>query len=884
MRTKQLLTALCIPMAFAACSNEDFVNETPALESRGTVNVSLNASKPTIFDADTKMSIDENNNFLWEKDVDMIGAAMADGGTFDQIQTDHKVWVNYPFTAQNSGVASAFNAKSSIAKGNYLFYYGYTDVLDRGYLDLSTPAQVYDADSEKSAMQQAAGQMKMIAPIVNLADGVGYEDAKDYDLNLEFVNLYAMVKLTINSTNIPTGTTPKLKKITLDAVDGSTTTKGFVKKAHASLTGIAGTQKANVVTPDATSKQLDADDVKAAKENLEKLLAAAGNASATVGDITVADGISTIYDQTDITGDENKYGPVTLSVKGELALSAAKPTVMYLLVPKGTYNNGLELKVETSEGTYSKTISKPATGNLTLGNEVQRMSADLDFKLDGTGNVTLPKAFDIESADEWTSAVDFLTNHAVGYINEEITFTLKNDIEIPALPVFKLKIEGDKTLTLTGNYTINAQNANQFTATDVTLGVKNGATLTLDADADAFAAIINNGTLNVKANQSKKITNLGTMNVNDNATLTGGLDNGKAAVANPATPAVNGIVTVAAEKTLTINGTAKLDNIAGTITVNKDGDKVGKLVVNVASDNKGTITNNGEISGSAAITSTGTIDNFGALIADVTNNGKVIVEKESEGTATITGGTVEVKDVTTFKATQKGNKKYTFAGQAVVTTLANNKAECDAAGAEDIGITNITLNGGAWTLKSTAGEATSRDIAVSTLTNVGGVTLKGATLALEVGLDDKDIIVEGTSTISAAAAQTITKASLTVAKEAVLTVNKNVTVNKKVEYTGYTATVLGTLNVEAGAAMYFETATVGSADSSAGKVSVKGNTATVNEPGVFGVNTQASFANYGTVESLKGSGTAAAAGKVTQPVNKTDAATFKGNAASDIFL
>lgn len=880
MRTKQLLTALCIPMAFAACSNEDFVNETPALESRGTVNVSLNASKPAIFDADTKMSIDENNNFLWEKDVDMIGAAMADGETFGTIQTAQKVWVNYPFTAQNSGVASAFNAKSSIAKGNYLFYYGYTDVLDRGYLDLSTPAQVYDADSEKSAMQQAAGQMKMIAPIVNLADGVGYEDAKDYDLNLEFVNLYAMVKLTINSTNIPTGTTPKLKKITLDAVDG-TTTKGFVKKAHASLTGIAGTSKANVVTPDATSKQLDADDVKAAKENLEKLLAAAGNVSATVGDVTVTDGISTIYDQVGITGDENKYGPVTLSVKGELALSAAKPTVMYLLVPKGTYNNGLELKVETSEGTYEKTISKPAAGNLTLGNNVQRMSADLDFKLDGTGNVTLPKAFDIESADEWTSAVDFLTSHAVGYINEEITFTLKNDIEIPALPVFKLKIEGSKTLTLTGNYTINAQNANQFTATNVTLGVKNGATLTLDADAAKFAAIINNGTLNVKADQSKKITNLGTMNVNDNATLTGGLDNGKATVANPAAPAVNGVVTVAAGKTLTI-GTVKLDNIAGTITVSKDGDKVGKLVVDQASDNKGTITNNGEISGSAAITNTSTIDNFGALIADVTNtNGKVIVEKESEGTTTITDGTVEVKDVTTFKATQKSSKKYTFAGQAVVTTLANNKAECDAAGAEDIGITNITLNGGAWTLKSTAGEATSRDIAVSTLANVSGVTLKGATLALEVALANKAIIVEGTSAISAAAAKTITKASLTVAKGAELTVNKNVTVNAKDDYTGFTATVLGTLNVEAGAAMYFATAAVGSADSSAGKVSVKGNTATVNEPGVFGVKT--TFSNWGKVESLKGSGTPAAAGKVSLANNETDAAVIVGNADATIF-
>ena len=746
--------------------------------------------------------------------------------------------------------------------------------MDRGYLDLSLPAQTYKVASEKTAIQQAAGQMKMIAPIVDLSKGVGYETAQDYDLNLEFVNLYTMVKVAINSSNIPEGATPKLEKITLNAKAGETTTKGFVKKAHAALEAIAGPLKANVVTPNTTSKQLEADEVAKAKEALEKLLAAAGNTSATVGDVTVADQISTIYDQTGIDSDDDKYGPAVLSVEGDLPLTSTKATELYILVPKGTYNNGLELTVVTSEGTYTKPIEKQDGKDLTFGNDIQRISANLNFKLDGTGNVKLPESFDINNNEDWTNSVDFLTSHAIAYINKTITFNLKENIEIPALPIFKLEISGNKTLTLTGDYTINEENADQFEATGVTLGVKAGATLTLNADADAFAAINNEGTLKVNADQSKKITNLGTMTVGDNATLEAGLDNGKAKTAT--TPAVAGNVTVAAGKTLTI-ASVELDNIEGTVTVNKDS----KLVVNNASDNKGTITNNGEISGSGTITNTGTIDNFGALKATVTNtNGNVIAEKGSKGTGTITNGTVEVKDVTTFKETQNGDDKYTFIS-AVVTTLVNNVGEYKAADDANAKITNITLNGGEWKLKSAIGGDTTKEIAVPV--NAKGLTLKGAKLSLEVAMAEKAIIVEGTSSITAATALSITKANLTVAKDATLNVGNNVTVNAKDDYTGFTAEIFGTLNVEAGAAMYFATANVGAVDNSNAKVSVKGNTPAVEEPGIFAVNTTTGFVNWGTVESLKGTNEVPAVGKVTMPTNQTDEAGFKGNATESLF-
>lgn len=856
MRTKQCLAALCLPLAFAACSNEDFVTETPSLGNRGTVNVTINAQKPSFNDVDTRMSIDENNNFLWEKDLDKIGAAMTDGTEYNNIK-DNKVLVNYPFTAQSNGATSAFNAKSSIAKGNYLFYYGYTDVLDRGSLDLSVPAQTYDVASKKTPIQQAASQMKMISPIVKLGEGVGYDDAQGYNLNLSFANLYTMVKVTINSTNFPTGVTPKVEKVTLNAK-----TTGFVKEAHAKATVI---KDAGIVEPDSKTKQIKEADMTTAIAELNTLISNAADGT-----------VSTIYDQDGLT--DTKNGPAELKVVGDLSLSATEPTVLYILAPKGTYNDGLVLTVETSEGTYEKEIKK-GSKDLVLADDIQKIGADLDFKLDGTGNVKLPVKFNIASADDWTHAVEFVTNHSVAYVNKSIEFALSENIEIPALPIFKLTISGKKTLTLASDYIINKENKDQFTATNITLGVKAGATLTLADDVNAFAGFENNGILNVTANQSKAIANYGTMNVNADASLAGGVTNGKTKKGDK--EAVAGTVNIAGGKTLTIESNA-LDNVVGTVNVLKSGSDAGKLVINLESTNEDTITNNGEISGSAAIVNAnGTIDNFGALKAGVTNaNGLVIIEKNSvsNNSATITNGVAKVMDVTTFVATQAGAAKYTFGGSAIVTTEVNSVAEYKKADGASTGITNITLNGGEWTLAGGYGADTSKTIIVPTQSSINGLTLKDATLNLTVALPNRAIIADGTSSIKANSALSITGAALTVNEGATLTVNDNVTVNAADASTDQIATILGTLNVEAGAKMYFGTATVGSATSSAGVLTVKGNTADNAIPGEFGVKTLASFANYGKVESLSGTHGSPAAGKVSQPVNKTNDAVFKGNA------
>lgn len=827
MRTKQYLAALCLPLAFAACSDEEFVTDTPSLGNRGTVNVTINAEKPGFDGINTRMTID-GNKFMWEKDKDMIGAALVDGAALGSI--GNEVFTNYAFTAQSNGAVSAFNSKAAIGKGHYLFYYSYADHLGREEMDLSVPAQEYNvetatAENGKNALQQAVGYMKMISPIVNLSEGVGYADAQNYDLNLSFVNLYTVVKVNISAKNIKDGTSPKIQKVTLNA-SGS----GFVKTATADMTAISAS-KSNVVAPNAETKQINDAEMAEAIAAIEELVGEADNSS-----------VATIYEN------ETK-APAELNIKGELALSATETTELYILAPKGKYNGGLTLEITTSEGTYTKEISKPKNADLVLGNAIQPIAAELDFN----ANVTLPKKFSIATVTDWNNAIDFINNHSQSYIGvTDIEFALTADVTVASLPKFGVKVTGEHTLTLSGNNTIK----DKFVTSDAaTLAVAAGATLTLDVESCNFKNILNNGTLNVNASQDKKIINYGTMIVGKDATLSAGLDNGKVGI--------EGAINVAEGKVLTIT-TAAMNNAAGTITVD------GTLTNDIASNNtaKIIIGKKGTLNGNAAITNTnGTIENSGTLAVAVTNsNGTVIAKVGGKGdnSSTITNGMVIVEDVTTFSALG-GSDEYSFSGASVATEVANNTEYATANGAT--AITNIILTTQSWTISAEP-------------TNATTLTLKGVELVLETGLTGKSIVVDGTGTssITAESAMAIATANLTVNEGATLNVGNYITFNAAASANTQEATILGTLNVEAGAKLYFGTATVGSNVVSGAMLTVKGNTAAA-VAGVFGVDvsTRSNFKNWGTIVSENGETDGASnAGQISASQNQSNNATSKG--------
>lgn len=861
MRTKQYLAALCLPLAFAACSDEEFVTDSPSLGSRGTINVTLNATKPGFDGVNTRIGMD-GDDFVWEQNVDMLGAALADGARKGEIAND--VYVNYPFTAQSSGAVSAFNSKSAIAEGNYLFYYKYEDHLGRGPLDLSLPAQKYDVAADKDAKQQAVKYMKMISPIVNLSEGVKYKDAQNYNLNLKFVNLYTMVQVKISSKNITAGATPKLKKVTLNAAGGGE--NGFVRTATANMEKIAnkGKSPSYIVEPGADTKQIADADMNAAIEAIEALVGGAVNANP-----------STIYASDGLT-----KGAAELDIDGDLALSEAAPTELYILAPKGTYADGLVLTVETTEGVYTKEITKtPAGENLVLANQIQKMTADLDFKT----NVKAPREFSIGSTDDWNNAIGFIDSHSGTYMGNLPTLKLTADVAVASLPIYPVKVTADapKTLTFSGDFVLDkgGKMLDADNGTNVTLCVASGATLTLN-DKSEFV-IQNNGTLNVNANQTKKIINLGTMTVGGTVSLSAGLENGKEAVVEPdAAAAIEGTVEIPEGKSLTIETAEGLKNKVGTITVN------GTLDNKYASANEGKIIvgAKGTLAGDAAITNTGTIENSGTLtLGTLTNEGGTFVimsKSKGNGTAKINKGTVEVKDVSDFATTQgAGDKKYKFGETAeapAVTAVATNETEYTTAVSAE-GITNITLS---TQEKWNIGGEGNLDVPGKNL------TLKGVKVTIGAAVNG-NITAEGTSEIAASKALIITGA-LTVNKEATLTVGKNVTFNAASQSIAGTsiAKILGNLIVKAGAKLYFAEAEVGSAEVTSAGLTVEGNITTGGNvgAGVFGVYLDGDgtkFKNWGNIISLTGeSGEKINAGQISAAEAQSGEATAKGIGAN----
>ena len=856
MRTKLYLSALCLPLAFAACTNDEFENLANNTPIKGeTVNVVLSAARPQL-GADTKMTIDSENQFVWEAQKDLLGAALQSTGTSNVTA--------FPFKADESARVSTFTGTSALPVGSYLFTYPYVDVLDQKVMPLNLPEQTYDPADTKTAIQQAVNYMKMISPMVSLA-GVAYADVEEYNLNLQFANLYTLVRVNISAANIPAGVEPTVTKVTLNTTNGG----GFVSKASADLTKIA---EAGMLELGKDGK-LNQEELTAAVAELEELIASGdiyGNAKKE-GDGSVVDGTSIVR------------GASVLKVEDGCKLSATAETSLYILAPKGEYTD-LTLTVETSEGTYERKMSF-TTEPLALENQIQPISADLDFAQQN-GNVVLPASISVASTEDWNDAVNFVLAHATAYLNKTVEFNLTKDIAVDNLPNFNVNITGGKTLTLNKDYTITSNNVGNVSASMVTLGVGANATLTIDALVPGspdptfpFAGVKNEGTLVVNVDMPAAITNLGTMNLSKDVELKGGVTNGQIAVPATGTPKVAGTINILDGET-TIS-TKALSNLVGDVKIAKGA----TLTISFVSENKGTITNEGDLEGTGAITNKGVIDNFGTLACAITNtDGQVIAEKGglSNNTSTITGGELLVMDVTDFAAIKAAEAYKVGGSDGIVSTEINNAKEYTTA-IRVTAINNVILNGGEWTVKDATGADNTKDIKVPTTIEGVNITLKAAALVVNNVTSWKANITAGSGvcSISTDEVSIIIPGSVTVNEGATLNVTNAVSVNTGTTsgVGAYEATINGTLNVNAGAAMYFNEATVGQK----GALNVAGSANNNVAAGIFGTNT--SFVNSGVVSSLQHTVTDTSAtkeaGKVSQPTN-TATGTFNGNATIDL--
>ena len=144
MKTKFILTAMCLPLAFAACTNEDVLVENQnALEGKKVVDFKVSATYGA--DGAESRMVNNNGTFLWEG-TDVLGAAWnLDGGIYS-----NNKFVN---TLTEASATADFTTQATTVVGDYVFYYPYnTDVtkdLNSGIVYSLPEPQEYDPTGEK---------------------------------------------------------------------------------------------------------------------------------------------------------------------------------------------------------------------------------------------------------------------------------------------------------------------------------------------------------------------------------------------------------------------------------------------------------------------------------------------------------------------------------------------------------------------------------------------------------------------------------------------------------------------------------------------------------------------------------------------------------------
>lgn len=637
MKTKYALFALCLPIAFTACQNEEFVKDySQELKNRGEIDVILSANYPTVGNSvDTRMDVKEegkNLNFLWEQGTDKLGAAMMDGATPGQVADQALVLVNSPFIAQDNGATSEFASPAPLTKGIYLFYNSYKDVLDREALSLSLQPQEFDPASQKTSVQQMVKYMNMVAPMVNLNKGIKLEDAPAFNLPLEFVNLYTPVKVPVVFEGAKLGT--KLTKISID--NGSEIVLGGQLNT-AVLAGAPGYDKVLTLKKDKNDKiTILPEDLAAAKEAVDAI-------------VQEGTGGTGIY----ADNGEKVEGAAELTIKDGMDLSNGEQKEFWILIPRGTYEN-LRITVETTNGTakIEKSISSEPVGgvNPQIFNSQHRALQPVVLDFSEEGNVTVPKAFTINNTADWNNAIQYIQSNASAYMGDAATLTIGSE------PVYITSIPTDIAFTLAGTNNPDSKlifgdkdgklvdialNLRRITMSDyVHLEVGEGANVTINnAHAGTLASLTNNGTLTMKAiGTITALTNNNELNFDAAAALV--------------VPTVDNN----AGATINVKSATTFTAFKNKVADEKDAAKIvvaeGASLDLQANTNAGIIVNKGELKNATGFTNNGTVDNHGTLTvtSSWTNNGTIIARDGgvSNNVGIAGTGTIEVMNVSTY--------------------------------------------------------------------------------------------------------------------------------------------------------------------------------------------------------------------------------------------
>ena len=623
MKTKHLLTAIMLPAAFAACTNEDIEGISQGaqgVEGRKLVeNVTLNVGNGV------ESRLAYGNGYTWEAG-DQIGACLMDNIT-DDYQDESKLWhdwftfvnyiqTNYKFVRDAEG---NWTTEAKMGEGNYFFHYPYNANLGlRDAYTFTAAEQTLEGTDNASLLKAYASNNSF----------VGYGKVKSGDneneaVKIDMVPVFGATGFTLKNTGTNTYTIERIilkgSKVANSAtVDPKDCSNDIQYSAAVDQTSSTDFNVAQYVADPSEDHTLVADGyydpdwadynkVAALKDVLKY-----GDADQTV-EVTIKAGNS-IKPQQSIN---------LIAMVAPAELNNENQALVDIYTDKGIIKDIDLSKRYTSNdesGSITNVLTDVALTEIGTGNKVEITFDDTSLDVPATMNVD--NEADLATLIHWNANVP---TEITANLRADVTITKAMYDELAKSAIKKATISGGHKVTIASDVADGALDA--FTFIGVTNVIVNGtqsmtkangspvevaadATLNIAKDVTLGAAITNKGTLNVNANvnTANAITNLSVMTV-----ATGKKIDGTEAISN---------------------GEASTQTV-GTIT--------NAGTITVLSNNYGTVTNTGVIGTELAV---GSIDR-GKNTADgtiINNNGKVFI-KINEGNIYANGtSTTRVND------------------------------------------------------------------------------------------------------------------------------------------------------------------------------------------------------------------------------------------------
>lgn len=695
MNVKHLLMALAVPMAFAACSQDEFVNEVQkANDGRpvvGTISLDLQSAPQTRWGwGSAGFTFDE---------TDFIGASLMDqiADLTKTEWTEKYTIVNTISTNYKYGYKGGWtNNDAVMSEGNYFFYMPYNVGLkSRAGLSYSIPTDqaAYDEDAATADETRAWKENQMF---------IGYAAVKvdDQQAAPNLVELHAKPRFTVKyagSDGVVVERIVLRDETGKFAVTGSLKPAETLDGAYDPISGGAGTSTYNI----------------ASSANLATAFAAYNQALA---EYELKDGESFANP---LAGNEAKFIEAGTEVS-DLSLNfvPAKEVSALMVVPAGTHTQtNLKFDIYTNKGMVSFTSNSEGkletaadNTNLTYSNvdKLAAIKAGQGAKADavtinfGDKDITQPDAVTVSTTSQLESIIRWYAA-----IEKNLTVTLSGDkVELSEKVYNAIKGNSKLTVKFTGGaLTIPAtakEDAlalvattsdniikiagkqslpNYTTATELSYNIEVAATGTLNISGKATTVqdITNKGTLTIAAGEvktatGKAITNTNALTIAAGATL-------EAKVLNNADTNMKGSVTMYTQNAvITNNGMLNLladsENQCTIDNNNKLNVKGATKNAAVAAAQNGTngytaVINNLDatksyIYANAELTNEGKIDNKGAMYSQgsgsIKNDGYIMANDGSTTYITTNNGEIELESrgTETQVNTENGVKSYTM--------------------------------------------------------------------------------------------------------------------------------------------------------------------------------------------------------------------------------